>query len=226
MSHSHADASSRMDSRVGGPGAGLAEAGRRGPGGAGEAPLPAAWTPTRYELPSKPTGEHFAFVASARTSSDRCFRFVWTLAAGKTGPGEHLHEEEEEVFEIVSGTLRIWMNGVPGDYGPGQRCVVRRGTRHRFLNPGTVPAVVNVRLDGPRMEDALVPVAVATHGRALRAGDLARMFAGFTRPYASTPVGTVAPAVMSGLVALLRLVGVRPFPPVHGWDAPDLVVRG
>lgn len=226
MSYSHADASSRMQPGGGGPGAGLAEAGPRGPGGAGEAPLPTAWTPTRYELASKPTGEHFAFVASARTSPDKRFRFVWTLAGGKTGPGEHVHEEEEEVFEIVSGTLRIWMNGVPGDYGPGQRCVVRRGTRHRFLNPGTVPAVVNVHLDGPRMEDVLVPVAVAAHGRALRVGDLARMFSGFIRPYASTPVGTVAPAIMSGIVALLRFAGLRPHPPAHGWDAPDPVARG
>lgn len=179
-----------------------------------------SWAPTRYTLSMKATGEHFAFVASARRATDGRFRFVWTLDAGKRGPGEHRHDGETEVFEVVSGTLRIWREGVPEDFGPGQRCTVGPGVRHRFLNPGTTPVVVRVSLDGPRMEDTLVPLAVATHGRVPRVGDMLRMVAGMGRPHASTPASAPASAAMHAVATLLQALGVKPFAPVQGWDAP------
>jgi mannose-6-phosphate isomerase-like protein (cupin superfamily) len=194
--------------------------GERGSGSVGSSPTRAARRPTGYRLVSKPTGEEFAFVASARSAADKKFRFVWTLAPGKKGPGEHHHEAETEVFEIVSGTVRIWSNGVARDYGPGEVCVVPPGVRHRFLNAGPEPVVIDVSLDGPRMEDALVPVAVATAGREARSGDLLRMVAGLDA-WPSVPASAVARAVIGATARLLRALGFAPYPPALGWDTPD-----
>src|SRR5262245_8029449 len=129
---------------------------------------------TRYELASPPTGEHFAFATSSR-SADRLFRFVWTLAPGKRAPGVPVPEVETETFEIVSGVLCIWLGDVRHELHAGERLTVPPGTPHRFLNPGKEPAVVNVTLDGPRMEDTFVPCAVANTERP-SATHLFRMF--------------------------------------------------
>lgn len=174
--------------------------------------------PTRYRADSPPTGERFEFVTSARTAPDGRFRFVWTLAPGKRGPGEHHHPDETEVFEVVSGTLRIWLDGVARDCRPGDVVSIAPGVRHRFLNPGPEPAVVNVSLDGPRLEDVLVPMGVACHGRKLRLGDVARMFVGIGEQPPSIPSKAFERGLMSALSRGLKLLGVKPFSPVHGWD--------
>src|SRR5688500_10283434 len=67
---------------------------------------------------SKPTGEHFEFLASSRGPGAH-LEFRWTLAPGKRGPGEHYHPRETETFTVLSGSLRIWINGVPKDYAAG-----------------------------------------------------------------------------------------------------------
>jgi mannose-6-phosphate isomerase-like protein (cupin superfamily) len=178
-------------------------------------------TPTKFRGDSPMTGETFEFVSSSRTADDQKFRFVWTLGPGKRGPGEHLHPEETETFEIVSGVLRIWIGGVARDYRPGDVVAVEPGTPHRFLNPGAEPAVVNVSLDGSRLEDALVPLAVACEGRTPRAGDVARMFVGFGRFSPSVPTSRVGRAMLAALAAVLRMLGFKPYDPVYGWDRPE-----
>ena len=176
------------------------------------------WQPTKYRAELGSTGETFEFVASARTAADGRFRFVWTLAAGKRGPGEHVHDEETEVFEVQSGTLRIWLHDVPHDLGPGDSLTVPPGAPHRFLNPTREPAVVRVTFDGPRMEDTFLPISVATHGRTPRLGDFARMLVGIPRYRSSTPASAAERAVLGALAWVLGLF-VRPYEPVAGWDA-------
>ena len=173
---------------------------------------------TRFRADSSMTGELFEMSTSFRSSPDRLYRFVWTLAPGKRGPGEHYHEDEMETFAIVSGTLRIWIEGVPRDYAPGDTVSIAPRVPHKFLNPGTVPVVVNVTLDGPKMEDAFVPLAVATHGRKATTGDLVRFLVVLADVWPSVPVARSEKAAMTLIVKLLKLFGVKRFEPVLGWD--------
>ena len=181
--------------------------------------LPQRFPVTRYRVDSKPTGELFELASSSRTAPDQLYRFVWTLAPGKKGPGEHYHEDETETFEVVSGTLRIWIAGVSKDYLPGDTVSIAPCVPHRFLNPGAQPVVVNVSLDGARMEDAFVPLGIATHGRQATLGDLLRFFVILVDVWPSVPVSGVAKATMGLFVKLLKLVGVKRLEPVLGWDA-------
>jgi mannose-6-phosphate isomerase-like protein (cupin superfamily) len=145
-------------------------------------------TTTKYRAESPPTGETFEFARSARSTEDKTFRFVWTLAPKKRGPGEHYHEDAVETFEIVSGTLRIWLDGEPKDYHPGDFVAIPPRVPHRFLNPGDEPVVVNVTLEGTRLEDTLVPIGVAVYGRkGPRLGELLRMFVAIAKLRPSIP---------------------------------------
>ncbi len=168
-----------------------------------------------------PTGEHFEMRTSAR-SGDGVFRFRWTLAPGKRGPPVHTHPFETESFAIVSGTLRIWVTGAPRDLVAGDRLSVPPGVAHRFLNPGTVPVVVDVSCDGSLQEDSLVPSAVLqSSGQKL---SLSTMLAGTIHQFHSGAIGAHPPFgrwLMTTLARLLVGLGVKRLPPVIGWDAPS-----
>jgi len=181
--------------------------------------LPKRRATTKYRVESPPTGETFELVASSRTASDGKFRFVWTLAPGKRGPGEHFHQHETETFEIVSGVIRIWIANVPKDYHPGDVVAIPPGVPHRFLNAGSEPVVINVDLDGPRMEDLFAPMAVDTHGRKGRFADIRRMIATLGVSPPSTPTSAAERGMLTAISAMFRWLGARPYEPVHGWDA-------
>lgn len=167
-----------------------------------------------------PSGEHFSFERSAR-GPEGVFRFTWTLAPGRTGPGEHLHPHEDETFSVVSGMLTLWIGGLERTLGAGDTVVVPRGAWHRFLNRGPDPVVVRVSLNGTRMEDHLVPIAL--HFAGCEKPTPAEVLRILVHVAAGVRSGAVFPRsgerwvlrVMGGL----RRLGVRPFPVVEGWEA-------
>jgi mannose-6-phosphate isomerase-like protein (cupin superfamily) len=165
------------------------------------------------------TGEKFEFQTSAK-HGDGVFRFRWTLGATKKGPPEHLHEGERETFHVVSGVLRIWLEGVARDLGPDESVTVDAGVRHRFLNPSkTEPVVVDVSLDGPLQEDALVPLAYRLQGSTrMRLSDFCVMVVHTCDVRASRPPSRVADAIVRGLGRVFRLFGARPLLRAAAWS--------
>lgn len=166
-----------------------------------------------------PSGEHFRFERSARSGGR--FVFVWTLQPGQRGPGPHLHPHETETFEILSGTLRVWLAGRPRDLEAGETLVVPPGTPHRFLNAGADPVVARVTLDGTLMEDQLVPIAVHLRGRTrptLR--DMVVVLLHLSR---SVRAGAIHPQPKAArwtflAFGMLSRFGVQPLGAVTGWD--------
>ncbi len=162
------------------------------------------------------TGERFEFQTSAK-SGDGVFRFRWTLDGGKKGPPEHIHETESETFAVVSGSLRIWLGDSVHDIGPGQSLTVNPGVRHKFHNRGTEPVVVDVSLDGPKQEDALVPLAIRMAGRKLKLSDFFVMIVHVGEVNASTPPSRIGRGVMRAFAGVFRLFGARPLPRAGTW---------
>ncbi|MEN8151552.1 MAG: cupin domain-containing protein [Planctomycetota bacterium] len=50
----------------------------------------------------------------------------------------HRHEDEDEVFYVVSGTLLLDLEGETVELGPGQGMMVPRGVLHRTRAPEKV----------------------------------------------------------------------------------------
>jgi mannose-6-phosphate isomerase-like protein (cupin superfamily) len=54
----------------------------------------------------------------------------------------HAHSEEDELFLVVSGRLRIELPGRAVELGPGELFVVPRGTEHRPVADELVECVL------------------------------------------------------------------------------------
>ena len=153
------------------------------------------------------------------------FRFTWTLAPGKSGPGEHKHPDESHFARVVSGELAVWLDGKRHDVRAGESIVIRPGVAHRFKNCGKEPVVVEVENDGPSFEDFVVPLGVAFHKSGgmspLKLAALVLVQTDATDP--NIPVGATVWAVriLRPMARLLKRMGVEPLPPVIGWDATE-----
>ena len=53
------------------------------------------------------------------------------MLPGQSHP-EQYHNQKEETFIVQHGTMRLWLDGVERDLGPGDVITVGRGVRHRF----------------------------------------------------------------------------------------------
>ena len=56
-------------------------------------------------------GEHLEFTDAREQAGGRRSEGVVTLAAGKDGPGAHIHTQQIEGFEVLSGTLVVIVDG-------------------------------------------------------------------------------------------------------------------
>jgi quercetin dioxygenase-like cupin family protein len=175
------------------------------------------FSPTRYGAAVRQTGEKIELCTSAR-SGDGKFRFVWTLAPGKRGPNEHYHSRDNEIGEVVSGHIRVWLDDAPKDYGPGDILEIPRGVRHRFYNYTSEPVVVRVAYDGTEMEDTFAPLAVNAYPSKPGMRHFARMLVYLLENKPTVPSSKWEIRMMSAIARTLRRFGVRAHQPVHGWD--------
>ena len=56
-----------------------------------------------------------------------------------SGPPLHVHHAEDEVFVILSGACRVWLDGQESEVRTGQSVFIPRGKEHTFKAIGTEP---------------------------------------------------------------------------------------
>jgi putative monooxygenase len=114
-----------------------------------------AGTPQSTEVPPKVNvadvaanrrrGGDIRVVLSPRTvGCTSGFSGVLTLATGEHVT-EHYHPYSEEFLHVVSGELRLRLDGLGGpiiDLGPGDAYLVPKERRHRLVNAGPGEAIV------------------------------------------------------------------------------------
>lgn len=177
--------------------------------------------PAALILKDNREGETFLFRTSARGASG-AFSFEWRLAAGKHGPGEHMHPHETEHFRIIQGTVVIVLNDVPHRLKVGDTLLVPMGARHRFEHAGDTDLVAEVTLSSTYLEDQFVPLAAHfNHPEGLPLRALPQMIVHFHHWMAQGSV-VLTSGALRGTFAFLawsfRLFGVRPLTRVEGWE--------
>ncbi len=82
------------------------------------------------------TGERITFLKTTRETNGQLLRFEYVLPPGFTIP-EHVHPQQEERHEVLSGTLRGRVGGQERDYREGERVVGPAGVPHAWQNPSS-----------------------------------------------------------------------------------------
>jgi quercetin dioxygenase-like cupin family protein len=81
------------------------------------------------------SGHRFHILESARDTDDGSLRFDYTAPPG-ANISEHVHRDQEERFEVVSGKLGIRVGGRERILDPSQKAVGPPGIPHAWWNPG------------------------------------------------------------------------------------------
>src|SRR5260370_37058990 len=60
-------------------------------------------------------------------------------SAPNAAPPLHLHRNEDEIFEILEGQFRFWLDGEIVEASPGTIIVAPRNGTHTWKNVGEIP---------------------------------------------------------------------------------------
>jgi mannose-6-phosphate isomerase-like protein (cupin superfamily) len=161
------------------------------------------------------SGETIEFLKTAADTDGELLAIDLTLTPDGHVPGTHVHPEQEERFEVLSGTMKFKLGYKTIIAGPGETVVVPAGKRHRFSNAGSEDAHVRVEVrPALRMEELFeTTVALADEGRVMSTGmpkplDLALFVREYKREVrAPFPPPWVVRATTAPLAALARRRG-------------------
>lgn len=178
------------------------------------------------ELENPATGLRTVFRETAQDTGGELLQVDWIARPDWTTGPDHIHRDQDERFEVLSGTLGLRVDGLDRVLVPGDVVVARAGTPHAAWNAGRedVHVLVDFR-PALRTEVAFETLAgLARDGKTtrggiprnpLRAAVIVRAFEReivFVRP----PLA-VQRFVFGALATAGRLIGYRPeYPYPHG----------
>ena len=180
------------------------------------------------ELWNPATRLRTVFRETSHETEGELLQVDWIGAPGwSTGP-DHVHPEQEERFEVLSGRVGLRVNGSDGLYGPGQVLVAPAGSPHAAWTEGDEPAhlLVDFR-PALRTEIAFETLAgLAQAGKTNAAGapknplQLALTLRHFKREiHLAKPPLAVQRALLGPLAATASLLGLKPEHPYLPTDS-------
>jgi mannose-6-phosphate isomerase-like protein (cupin superfamily) len=104
------------------------------------------------------SGEKAMLVESAEETGGARIVVDFAVEAGGFVPGgEHVHDHCVEHFEVRSGRIAFRLDGKERVLGVGEDLTVRRGTWHRWWNPGDEEVLTRVHVEPAlRFQDAIL----------------------------------------------------------------------
>jgi uncharacterized cupin superfamily protein len=79
---------------------------------------------------------------------------VWTLAPGDWSWGRHAHREQEELYLVLSGRLRVEAGGETVELDANEAVVVPAGVGHQLWNAGAADVTYVAIAAPPAMADS------------------------------------------------------------------------
>jgi quercetin dioxygenase-like cupin family protein len=124
-------------------------------------------------LQNPASGERITIRRTAAETNGELLAIDLQLPAHRRVPGGlHIHPLQEELFEVVEGTMRFRMGREKIVAGPGEVVVVPPGVKHDFANAGDEDALVRVEVRPALKMERLFETAVglAEEGRTMLGG--------------------------------------------------------
>ena len=82
------------------------------------------------------TGERLVFTATSAETGGEYVRFECFVEPSGSVAAAHIHPFQEELFEIIEGSVTFKISGRELPTRPGDRILVPAGTKHQFWNAG------------------------------------------------------------------------------------------
>lgn len=80
------------------------------------------------------TGETLTFTQTAAMTSGRMLEFHLSLDPGSTVPMKHIHTEQDEIFEVITGRVNVEVGKTRHVIKPGEKLLMNKGIPHRWWN--------------------------------------------------------------------------------------------
>ena len=98
-------------------------------------------------------GMWWEITRSTEDTSGELFEATNWIEAGMPGPPVHVHPTAEESYEVIEGTLEVFMNGEWSPVRAGEKATVAQGVPHSVRNASEEPArIVNIHQPAQRFE--------------------------------------------------------------------------
>ncbi len=113
------------------------------------------------------TGEVICFTETAAMTGGKLLKFHLTLAAGSAVPMKHIHTEQDEIFEVLSGCVNVEYGRRKVVLRPGEKAIMPKGIAHRWWNNTDTESKLHVSFTpAANTEDFFVEMfALASAGR-------------------------------------------------------------
>lgn len=111
------------------------------------------------EISQPAEGEWFRIVRSAHHGGGP-LQFVWEIQPGYSGPPEHIHPHDHEIFRVMAGRARVTLGGEVRVLSAGESVHMPKGVPHQVRAEGDEPLRAMVTYDdGYRFEFVLDAMA-------------------------------------------------------------------
>ena len=87
-------------------------------------------------------GNHIIFKVVSEDSQGDLMIVQYTAPAHFPGPAQHVHEQTDESFYVLDGTLQVMVGETSRTIAPGGIAFVPRGVAHTFANPADEPVTM------------------------------------------------------------------------------------
>jgi len=165
-----------------------------------------------------PAGETFQLTESERVtvveSSAESLLVEAIYGPGGSPPPKHLHPAQDEIFQVLDGSLRFRLGSIDRDVDAGEEIQIPAGVAHQVFNPNDEPARVAWRTSPAGRTEGWFRAVDALNREAAPGRPSVLAFATLLSEYRDTFRLTVGPdplvgPVIAALGALGRMRGHR-----------------
>lgn len=153
------------------------------------------------------TTEHLTFLTTTEETDGEYFEFECRVGPNGIPLPPHVHDTQEERFEILSGTLGVMLGGEHYELRPGEKAILPAGVKHQWWNAGETDVAFRVVAAPARNLEAVLE---ANAGMAIE-GKLNKKSAMPKNPFNMVNLGrlgeTYLPIVPIGLQKLMLSIG-------------------
>jgi mannose-6-phosphate isomerase-like protein (cupin superfamily) len=150
------------------------------------------------------TKEYITFLRTTEETDGEILEFECRVTPDGIPLPPHVHETQEERFEVLSGTLGVMLGGKKFELTAGDRAVLPARVKHQWWNAGDTEVVFRVEAEPARNLEAVLE---ANAGMAMT-GKLGRKRAMPKNPFLLAGMGRLGETYLPGVPIWMQKIGL------------------